>query len=282
MTWFLRFILGLSPRIEDVKQIKKDFPELLSGKVSDRAYQSFLDFHIMIHGRKDMLIEGDIDSFVQNLKIWIKKSEEFNSNEDRLKMPTTGQNGCVGGRCIFSKNNTDEELATSEEPQILELMTVGGGLERKAPLNSFLDLTKKVHSGVKSIPKAIYITDPYLYVDVSEKGTAGGMINLKSYLEILNINRDSKFTLFTTNKPKKGNFKSFKTFFLTHFPNVDLKMFKTQNIFHDRFYIADYGKKGLKGLFGPSMNGLSDKDIVLIGELEPNTISFFKKTFDSK
>jgi len=50
----------------------------------------------------------------------------------------------------------------------------------------------------------------------------------------------------------------------------------------DRFYIADHGKEGLKGLFGPSMNGLSDKDIVLIGELEPNTISFFKKTFDSK
>lgn len=282
MTWFLRFILGFSPRIEDVKQIKEDFPELFFSKDTEKPLRLMLDLHIRIHGHKNIFIDGDVETIIQQLKKWIKKAQDLDKNDDHLQKPDSRLSGCVGGRCIFSKEINDNESVKSEEPQILELMTVGGGLERKAPLSSFLDLVKKVHSGVKSIPNAIYITDPYLYVDISEKGTAGGMNNLKSYLEILNITRDSKFTLFTTNKPKKGNFKSFEKFFLTHFPNVNLKKFKTQNIFHDRFYIVDYGKEGIKGLFGPSLNGLSDKDIVLIGELEPNTINFFKKTFDSK
>lgn len=42
--------------------------------------------------------------------------------------------------------------------------------------------------------------------------------------------------------------------------------------FHDRFYLARHRDGSVSGLFGPSMNGLNDKSLVLVGELEEMTL----------
>lgn len=278
MTWFLRFILGLQPRIEDLKEIECTIPELLSQPIDYEYARKLYRIHFGIHSRGNFFIDTNSNNIIKELQNWITKAKDLNSKRiDKKEYILTNNTTCVGGKCIFTNNDKSTgSPINNEEPQILELMALGGGLKRKQPLQSFLDLVRKVHKS-SSHPNAIYVTDPYIYVDISEKGTSGGLVNFSSYLNALGINKESKFSLYTTNKPKKGNHKSFVKVLADQFPNAKLEQFKTNNLFHDRFYIVDHGKHGFKGVFGPSVNGLTDQDIVLMGEIESNMINYLKK-----
>lgn len=59
--------------------------------------------------------------------------------------------------------------------------------------------------------------------------------------------------------------------------------FASKLSFHDRFYIVEHADGAVRGVFGPSMNGLSDSDIALFGELEvPNALTTLSGWFDLK
>jgi hypothetical protein len=58
--------------------------------------------------------------------------------------------------------------------------------------------------------------------------------------------------------------------------SLSVRPFRAGCHFHDRFYIAQHSNGKLSGLFGPSINGLSDKDFVLIGEMEEDVVARLK------
>lgn len=280
MTWFLRFILGLSPRIEDVKQIKEDFPELFFSDDTEKPLRLMLDLHIRIHGHQNIFIDGDIETIIQQLKRWIKIAQDLDKSDDHLQKPDSRLNGCVGGRCLFSNETNKDKSNESEEPQILEVMTIGGGLKRKAPMDAFVGLLKKVHSNEDKPPHSIFITDPFLYVAINEKNdNKKPFENLKKYFSTIGITENTSFNLYTTSD---GDFKSFQKIMNDCFKKATLNHLSNIGYtFHDRFYIASY-KKGHKGVYGPSISGLSKKDVVLMGEIEPQTLTFLTRILNKK
>ena len=282
MVWFIRFILGFPPRKEDIQEIQRTIPELLSNEYSNRDLDNIFHLYLRLHGKGKMFIDGDLNFTAKKLREWLADAKLSEKKEGSVNNKSPAASGCVGGKCLFANEELEEEEESDDEtPRILELMTVGGGLNRKEPLKCFLDLITKVHSPIKVSPKSIFITDPYLYVDVSQNGTSGGLKNFKSYLQTLKLTKESEFNLFTTNNPKMGSFSTFEKLIKKNYPKSKIERFKTKNIFHDRFYIVDYGKEGIKGVFGPSINGLTDSDIVLMGEIEPSSIKFLMNGFNN-
>jgi hypothetical protein len=58
----------------------------------------------------------------------------------------------------------------------------------------------------------------------------------------------------------------------TDFPGARIGTFPTGPRFHDRFYLTRDQSGRLAGIFGPSLNGLGAKTIVLMGELETGAL----------
>ena len=52
------------------------------------------------------------------------------------------------------------------------------------------------------------------------------------------------------------------------FPKVKFGNYSPKYVFHDRFYLVRDGNGQMKGVFGPSLNGLGSNAIALMGELE--------------
>jgi hypothetical protein len=117
----------------------------------------------------------------------------------------------------------------------------------------------------------VILTDPYIYLDLSEQGEPGGYNALVDYLRALRLTPESRFDLKLNPSPKKATQQARR---LLHrkvkgdFPKVRLGTFSPTHRFHDRFYLARDQSTRLTGIFGPSLNGLATKTIVLMGELE--------------
>jgi hypothetical protein len=157
---------------------------------------------------------------------------------------------------------------------------VAGGPDQKPLVDRFLDLVQRVHANAGEARKVI-VTDPYLLTDASENGTPGGFSNFCQYLRTLRLAADA--ILFIPPGPKKptANRTRWIESIQKEFPGLKVATFASRLSFHDRFYIVEHAGGLVRGVFGPSMNGLSDTDIALLGELEvPDALATLSKWFD--
>lgn len=147
---------------------------------------------------------------------------------------------------------------------------IGGGPDRKPPRNAFLNLVCHIHRGVSTIKQVIF-TDPYLLVDKGEDSSGGGYEGAIDFLMALGLTKDDSFDLKVTPAPKKASTDAFGIFqrhIQATFPKAKLSRFSSSCQFHDRLYLTRDSKNRLRGVFGPSINGLDSKSIVIMGAIE--------------
>ena len=145
---------------------------------------------------------------------------------------------------------------------------VAGGVH-KPPKQEFINLVRRVHRD--QVINEVILTDPYIYLDLSEQGEPGGYNALVDYLHALRLTPESRFDLKLNPSAKKATNNAQRLLqrkVKGAFPKVRLGTFSSTNRFHDRFYLARDQSARLTGIFGPSLNGLATKTIVLMGELE--------------
>ncbi len=154
--------------------------------------------------------------------------------------------------------------------QILRLLAVGGGPAGSAG-KRFLDLTRKATKGCQGIDvRQVIVTDPYLRTSFDESGDDGdGFEWFGRFLrDGLGLAPEQSFELFL--HPGMGDaFDLLRSRIAAVFSKASIKPFAVQGgRIHDRFYLVR-GKDGvLRGVFGPSMNGLSGRGVFLMGDLE--------------
>lgn len=166
---------------------------------------------------------------------------------------------------IYNKKNIEK---------FLYLIVAG---DKKSPLKNFLNLVSKHHKKDKGDIKEVIITDPYILSEFSEEGKSGGFINLIKYLEELGIDKNYNFTFKYLGAPKGQTDEKIRLFenkLKIKFTNIKFNRLNMQ--FHDRLYIIKDNQAVYRGLFGPSLNGLTAKSIVLMGEIKPDTIKDLK------
>lgn len=259
MNWLIRYLLGLPAREQDLKEIKTNFPEL----IDNPEELNKLDYPILIHPR--FFSE-------KSFKDWIGISD---NNEVHNRDFTS--------ECPYSNcpQKARENLNDSQESELLELMTIGGGKKSKTPKDSFFDMVRKIYTGTNNIKKVI-LTDPYLLADVSMDGNEGGFNNIIEYLKIIIDSCENEFELLISPTLKEqGNKDNFERLLKTKFKNIKFSFYSSDYNFHDRLLITVDNKQNYKGMFGPSFNGLNSKSIVLYGQLEAtNTIDKLKNWFN--
>jgi len=255
MNWLIRFSLGLPARPADAKEVRELLPEL-----QNRSWRPARR-HLLIWLTDEIYSS---DEFVEALRRWIdaiEDSQERPSNPER----------CPVQDCPLRLHRPRTTSATGDEDNelFLRYQVAAGGPNSKPPRDSFFDLVRKVHPEADR-PREVILTDPYIYTDVSEDGLEGGFNNLVGYLNTLGIEKSDDFTLTTTPSPKRGGKTSkhnLQRLLKKRFSNLKFKDFSPKLAFHDRLYIVRHKSGTLRGLFGPSLNGLSSQAIVLMGEL---------------
>jgi hypothetical protein len=253
MDWFIRFTLGLKARPEDTKALWEVLPELRNRelRLERRSYFWLLDpdFHT-----NEELLEA--------LRLWASEVEP--PDDDRSQ----DHRNCPSINCPLRNNQARE--ANDGEPFTARLMVAAGGADAKPPKQSFLDLVQRTHPQ-SDPPREVILTDPYIYSDVSEDGKEGGFSNLVAYLESLGLSADDSFTLRMTPSPKRGTVtakKNLHRYLKARFKKIQFKDYSPQLKFHDRFYVVRHRSGAIKGVFGPSINGLTSDAIVLMGDID--------------
>jgi len=170
------------------------------------------------------------------------------------------------GQVPEAQANGPHDTGEPDGPGLLQVMVVGGGPGQKPLLGRFLDLISRVHADAGEARKVV-VTDPYLFTDANESGKPGGFENFCKYLGALRLASDAK--LFIPPSPKKpsANRRRWIESVEKKFP-IQVTSFAPKFTFHDRFYIVEHDPCDVRGVFGPSMNGLSGTDIALFGVLE--------------
>lgn len=253
MDWFIRFTLGLPARVEDAVALRKALPELESQELR------------LEHRRHFWLFHPDFDTneeLIEALRRWVSEVET------QSDFWPSNYHNCPSNNCPRRNNkiraNRDDGLS------IAQFMVAAGGPKAKPPRDSFLDLVRCTHPN-NDPPKEVILTDPYIYSDVSEDGHEGGFSNLVAYLEALGIAADDSFVLRTTPSPKRGTMtakKNLHRLLRARFRNIQFEGYSPQLKFHDRFYIVRHRSGTIKGVFGPSINGLTSDVIVLMGDID--------------
>ncbi|MBS9926337.1 hypothetical protein [Vibrio alginolyticus] len=251
MIWFIRFALGLPARPEDVVALKQALPELSlpESQVLPRRLFWLLEPTFMSN-----------HELIEALRGWADEIDDSHLSKHRIE--------CNPVNCPMRVGNSIKR--NNEEPFVTELLVAAGGPKAKPPKDSFLNLVKQVHPK-NDIPSEVIITDPYIYSDVSEDGMEGGYSNLVSYLNALGLRPDDSFTLRMTPSPKRGTITSRKILqrhLKREFKNIKFVDYSPKLKFHDRFYVVRHRSNVIKGVFGPSLNGLSSDAIVLMGDIE--------------
>lgn len=265
---WLRFSLGYPPREEDRAVLRRVVPELfLRGENLRDGERSRVRF--VEHIREEILgwlRSGEGDRFVS------------------VRAETCRESGCplgLGRRSHSASGEgiTDQVGDGGEDGDfVTQLMTVAGGW--KTPMGVFLDTARKIHGGKGPI-RALLVTDGYIYADESQNGNPGGTSRFVEYLSALEFSPGNTLTLLLPPyaKGRSGARRqaweaSVNAHAASRGFNVDFKRFttRTRTSFHDRFYLARHSNGMVSGLFGPSITGLTDKDFVLIGEIESETL----------
>jgi hypothetical protein len=259
MDWLLRFTLGLPAREQDIAAVKKTLPELADSENGFSDGEIYWPLYPRFRTSKE---------FIDELRNWIKCAEETDSD-------WVDATACPESNCPMRHIQHSSKL-NNDEPVILEMLVMGGGPSQKTsksqqtPKARFFDLVRKAHKNTKLVREVI-LTDPYIYSDVSEDGIEGGSNNLIEYLQTLGLSQEDHFSLITNPSPKRGN-KQAKTnlqkMIKNHYSNISFRDFSPSLKFHDRFYLVRYKSGDLKGVFGPSLNGLNSDAIVVMGDID--------------
>lgn len=279
--WFLRFSLGLPARKGDIQALRKDLPELFSSNNLEPTTK-YLSFQASCFGNLSKV------EFWNALQQWI--SDYNNQEKDKIDLPKPAQNvqNCPAEICplrenqpdyntLFSNKNKSEQQDSTKNFQnaILEVMYVGGEKDCNLPLNKFLALVKECHKNRDSSKiKEVIVTDPYVLKPVGDRGVGGGYDNFIKYLSTLGLDNNSQFGLKFNGGGCIEKRQILERTLKEKFLSVSIEYLSPKLDFHDRFYLVRYKNGDLKGLFGPSLNGLSAKSIVLIGELEENALKW--------
>ncbi len=253
MDWFIRFSLGLKARPEDAKSLWEALPELRNRDLRFERRPYFWIFAPDFHTNEELL---------EALRQWA--SEVIPTDDHGLQ----DHRNCPSNNCPLRNNEARE--ANNDEPFIARLMVAAGGPGAKPPKQIFFDLIRRTHSQ-SDLPREVILTDPYIYSDVSEDGKEGGFSNLVEYLEMLGLSSDDSFTLRMTPSPKRGTITAKKNLhrqLKIKFAGIQFKDYSPQLKFHDRFYVVRHRSGAIKGVFGPSINGLTSDAIVLMGDID--------------
>lgn len=274
MKWWYRFWFGLPARDEDIEELKEILPELWDSNWqvdATRLRRLFPD--------PDLWLWAESPSYIlKQLRKWSSDAltlDEPLSHKSTIKRDSSVES-CPLPECPLGKyKKPDQEV--QPHPEELEvfhdrfrLMCAGGGPNRNVPKAEFFDLVRKVHQGTKQIREVI-LTDRYIYKDVGEDGRGGGFNNLLGYLETLRLVKDSQFIMKLNPSPKNTTERDkqlFRRVIAEAFPNITFQNFSPKYVFHDRFYLVRDDTGQIKGVFGPSVNGLASNTIALMGELE--------------
>ncbi len=253
MTWWLRFCLGLPARREDLEEIRRSLPELLDASIE-------LDQHLLFPWWPSPVVRK---LAVEDLRRWARAGDL--PGEPVAASPEN----CPAEECPLRKGPRSAQARG--EIALLSLMVAGGA--HKPPKDEFLDLVRRVHSN--QLIQEVILTDRYIYSDLSERGQTGGYAALIDYLGALRLTRNSPFDLKLNPSPRKATPTARQVLerkVKADFPCARLGTFPTGHQFHDRFYLTRDQSGKLAGIFGPSLNGLGAKAIVLMGELESGAL----------
>lgn len=252
MTWWLRFCLGLPARREDLEEIRRSLPELFDARFD-------IDEHFLFPWWPSPVVR---ELTVEDLRRWAR------AGDVPVQLQASPEE-CPAEECPLRKGPCSDQARG--DVAVVNLMVAGGA--HKPPKDEFLGLVRRVHRD--KLIREVILTDRYIYVDLSERGQPGGYAALIDYLHALGLTRDSAFELKLNPSQRKATSTARSVFerkVKTHFPNARLGTFRTGHRFHDRFYLARDKSGKLAGIFGPSLNGLAAKAIVLMGELESGAL----------
>lgn len=273
MDWYWRFMMGLSPRLEDRLELQRIAPELFGPDRTDNDVP-----------------DGERDEWSRGL--WLRRDlRRWLQTDDPRPVIPIRKGSCSERRCPLRLNGSPGRAfsgrpADDEGAIVLRLMTVAGGWKSKS--SAFFDMARKVHGG-KGAVKDLLLTDPYIYIDKSEEDNVGGIDNFLTYLDCLRIDRGAEITIQQPPyaKGKKATSgaiwrRRVSMHGKTNSYSVRFAFFHavSQTRFHDRFYVARHANGSISGLFGPSMNGLNDKSFALMGELEDVTLKGLCRQLD--
>lgn len=164
--------------------------------------------------------------------------------------------------------------------QLFRLLAVGGGPAGSAG-KRFLDLTRKATKGCQGIDvRQVIVTDPYLRTSFDENGDDGdGFEWFSRFLgDGLGIAPEQSFELFLN--PGMGGvaFDLLRSRITAVFSKASIKRFVVhEGRIHDRFYLVRGKDAVLRGVFGPSMNGLSGRGVFLMGDLDREALGQLDK-----
>lgn len=263
MRFFIRFLLGLPARKVDIEEMREALPE---------AFEEDHQLQPKWNRKFWWLLGVTNENFGDELKFWAKSSEIDSEAGD-----TNPKKSCPRQDCPLKEDQKFHGDNENLDVVLVSFLTAGGGPQAKPPLNMFLNLVKKTHVAM-GVVKEVILTDPYIYSDLSEDGVEGGVKNLMAYLDALNLNSKSSFTLKTNPSPKRATKMAKEALhkkIIKSYPNASLGNYSPECNFHDRFYIVRDDRGHLGGVFGPSLNGLSSNAIVLMGDLNGEQV--FKK-----
>lgn len=282
--WFLRFSLGLPARKSDIQELRKELPELFSSNNLEPTTKYF-SFQASCFGNLSKV------EFWNALQRWI--TDYNNEERDEINLTDLYQSvqKCPAETCPLRENQSDDDALSTNKDKfekqystknsqnaILEVMHIGGGKYRNPPLKQFLDLVQNCHKNCcGSNIKEVIVTDRYINDPVNNTGVGGGYSNFVEYLNILKLNSNSEFILKFARGDNSEKYEILERTLKDSFPRISFGSLSSESRFHDRFYLARYKNGKLKGVFGPSMNGLNAKSVVLIGELEENTLQWLDK-----
>lgn len=248
MAWWIRFYLGLPARPQDIEELRRWLPELFDP-------QFHLDEHLILPRWPFPFVQ---DLTVKDLCRWARSDEV--PGEPAVASPEK----CPAEECPLRRG---PPLLQTGDIAIFHLMVAGGA--HKPPKQEFLNLVRRVHKD--QVINEVILTDAYIYLDLGEHGEGGGYSALVDYLDALGLSQHSRFQLKLNPSPKKATKNARRLLQRTvkeAFPKAGLGTFSPTHRFHDRFYLARDQSAVLTGIFGPSLNALTTKTIVLMGELE--------------
>lgn len=282
-----RFELGLPARDVDVIAMREALPELLDrGWAPESAHSPWPAFHVLLASRA---LRMGLDEWVEALRHWTSAREP--------KLPERLGQSVAACPLRHPDCPLQKDVGTAAEPpesprepqeedpdatcddaepleQIFRFLTVGGGPAGAAG-NRFLDLLRKSTKGCKGEDvRQLIVTDPYLHTSFDETGADGdGFAWFQRLLEDgLAIDREHAFELFLN--PALGNsLDLLRRRIAADYPKATIKSFSVHGgRVHDRFYLVRGASEELKGVFGPSLNGLSGAGVFLMGDLDSEVL----------
>lgn len=265
MSFLVRFLLGLPPRPSDMAELRRVAPELLT-----EAPQESVRELKSIDPRLVVALYADCPTFAAKLCAWASVLAE---------QPKDERPSFDGGECpleqecpLWTANQHDGNRPKQPSGDTAIQFIAGGAQGNLA--RRFFDLVRRNAAGLRpeSIRRVI-ITDVYIHDSGGETGKGKGYARLIEYLRAVGAEQNPSIRLEVTPAPKKGGGAKMDRLRERLKKDLGLKdvgCHSTKAAFHDRFYLVEDKKADLRGICGPSLNGLEGARpaVVLLRELD--------------